>query len=579
MKPTAPIQASNALGKLHLLGPIVLLDAHGQDCTPHCKKAQALIALLALSPRGTRTRAWIRDKLWSNSTDERSSSSLRQTVFEVKKALGDFADSFLAIERNTIQLRLDRIWIDVRVLTDNPGHFDFDEAYSCESELLEGIDIRDEEFEEWLLMERRNWEEKRENIADRPVKQTRAANIVNQPKLALPKRRISIGILPAIRHGCSEQSAVIADHLIEAISRNIVEFYPNDILDFRETNQGPEENFDLLVADYFVRARILEVMGNLTITLFVYRSNTTELVWSQSIQTTASELMENRAELLIQFVAQNVDRLARTIVRESAGNSEPSPGTPETPGAAYSALVQMFDLDDKALDLSAATLDTLNRESPHPLYESLLAYSDTFRIGENIGAKRDSLHEQNWERMQHALERNTFNSIALASSGHVAGYMFGKHEIATDLLKKAIQLNPTQAFVWDHLALHYLYTGKLDQADSASRRAVSLGAYSPLKYSYETTSCMIAALRGHHERAVALGLSALSKKPRFTAAMRYTLASCGYLKRFEQAETIAGQLKIADPEFFDKSAQKQRFRLPLANAQELVLTGIQRAGY
>lgn len=576
MEPTAPIPASNALGKLHLLGPIVLLDAHGQVCTPHCKKAQALIALLALSPRGTRTRAWIRDKLWSSSTDERSSSSLRQTVFEVKKALGDFADSFLAIERNSIQLRLDRIWIDIRVLTDNPGHFDFDEEYSNDCELLEGIDIRDEEFEDWLLMERRNWEEKRDNIAVKPARRTSAINTFQQPNIVLPKRRISIGILPSIRHGCSEQSAVIADHLIEAISRNIVEFYPNDILDFRDTQQGPEENFDLLVADYFVRARILEVMGNLTITLFVYRSNTTELVWSQSIQTSASELMENRAELLIQFVAQNVDRLARTIVRESAGNSEPSPGTP---GAAYSALVKMFDLDDRALDLSAITLDTLNRESPHPLYESLLAYSDTFRIGENIGAKLDSLHEQNWERMQLALERDTFNSIALASTGHVVGYMFGKHEIATELLKKAIQLNPTQAFVWDHLALHYLYTGKLDLADNASRRAVSLGAYSPLKYSYETTSCMIASLRGHHERAVALGLSALSKKPRFTAAMRYTLASCGYLERFEQAETIASQLKIADPEFFDKSAQKQRFRLPLANAQELVLTGIQRAGY
>ena len=200
-------------------------------------------------------------------------------------------------------------------------------------------------------------------------------------------------------------------------------------------------------------------------------------------------------------------------------------------------------------------------------------------LEENLGAKIDSLHELNWERMQHALEQDTFNSIALASTGHVVGYMFGKHDIAAELFKKAIQLNPTQAFVWDHLALHCLYTGKLEQADDASRRAVSLGAYSPLKYSYETTSCMIASLRGHHERAVSLGLSALSKKPRFTAAMRYTLASCGYLKRFEQAEKIATQLKLADPEFFDKSTQKQRFRLPLENAQELVLTGVQRAGY
>mgnify|MGYP001826427234 FL=1 len=104
MEPTAPIQASSALGRLHLLGPIVLSDMHGNDCTPPGRNAQALIALLALSPRGTRTRAWIRDKLWSDSTDERSSSSLRQTVFEIKKSLGDFADTYLAIDRYSIQL-------------------------------------------------------------------------------------------------------------------------------------------------------------------------------------------------------------------------------------------------------------------------------------------------------------------------------------------------------------------------------------------------------------------------------------------------------------------------------------------
>ena len=576
MEPTAPIQASSALGRLHLLGPIVLSDMHGNDCTPPGRKAQALIALLALSPRGTRTRAWIRDKLWSDSTDERSSSSLRQTVFEIKKSLGDFADTYLAIDRYSIQLRLDRIWVDVRVLTDNPGNFDFDEEFNKESDLLEGIDVRDEEFEEWLLMERRNWEDKRENLEPKIAAQTPALTITPQSSLTLPKRRISIGILPSIRHGCSEQSAVIADHLIEAISRNIVEFYPNDILDFRDTQQGSEERFDMLVADYFVRARILEVMGSLTITLFVYRSNTTELVWSQSIQTSAGELMENRAELLNQFVAQNVDRLARSILRETSVGNDPSSG-PQ--GDGYSALMQMFDLDDNALDTSATLLQSLSKEAPNPLYDSLLAYSDTFRVGENVGSKIDSLHELTWERTQNALKQDTFNAIALASTGHVLGYMFGKHEMAAELFKKAIQLNPTQAFVWDHLALHCLYTGRLDQAENASRRAVSLGAYSPLKYSYETTSCMIASLRGQHERAVALGMSALSKQPRFTAAMRYTLASCGHLKRFDQAEKIAGQLKLADPEFFDRGTQKQRFRLPLPNAEEHVLTGVQRAGY
>ena len=576
MGQTGRTQVKNALGRLYLLGPLVLLDENGTHCTPTGKKCQALLALLALSPRGVRTRAWIRDKLWSTSTEERSSSSLRQTVFEIKKALGHFADTFLLVERNSIQLRLDRIWIDVRVATDNPGKFDLQDAINMENELLEGLDVRDEEFEDWLLMERRLWEEKSESLLAKPAI-TSPQNVVAQPENSTVfKKRVSIAMLPTIRHGCTEQSAVIADQLIDAITHNIVEFYPNDILDFRTTDQNTDGKLDMLAADYFIRARILDVMDNLTVTLFLYRSNTTELIWSQSIQTTASELMEDRADLLNRFVAQNVDRLARTIFRETklVANTDDDQG-----GSGYGALLQMFELDESALTTSRNTLEILNSNSPHPLFESLLAYSDTFRIGENVGTMNDSTGEKNWSRVQNLLQQNSFNSVALASLGHVLGYMYSKHEIAADLLKKAVQLNPSQAFVWDHLALHCLYTGKLEEAEYASRRATNLGIYSPLSYSYETTSCMIASLRGQHERAVRLGESVLSKKPRFTAAMRYTLSSYGHLGCSKEADTIVIRLKKADPDFFHKETQKERFRLPIADAQKQVMAGIKRAGY
>ncbi|MCE8441084.1 SARP family transcriptional regulator, partial [Rhodovulum sulfidophilum] len=59
--------------RLHLLGALCLTDAEGRDFTPKSRKAQALLALLALSPRGTRTRIWLRDKLWSESDEGRAS--------------------------------------------------------------------------------------------------------------------------------------------------------------------------------------------------------------------------------------------------------------------------------------------------------------------------------------------------------------------------------------------------------------------------------------------------------------------------------------------------------------------------
>ena len=45
------------LVSLHLLGPISLQDRNGQTLTPRGQKAQAILGLLALAPRGQRTRA------------------------------------------------------------------------------------------------------------------------------------------------------------------------------------------------------------------------------------------------------------------------------------------------------------------------------------------------------------------------------------------------------------------------------------------------------------------------------------------------------------------------------------------
>ena len=48
-----------------LIGPFAVTDAQGIAITPKAQKTCAMLAMLILSPRATRTRVWLRDKLWS----------------------------------------------------------------------------------------------------------------------------------------------------------------------------------------------------------------------------------------------------------------------------------------------------------------------------------------------------------------------------------------------------------------------------------------------------------------------------------------------------------------------------------
>src|SRR5690242_9648072 len=74
---------------VYLLGSLAIHDTDGAIRTPKAQKARALVALLALAPRGARSRVWLRDKLWSESGEEQSSASLRQALTDVRRSLGE----------------------------------------------------------------------------------------------------------------------------------------------------------------------------------------------------------------------------------------------------------------------------------------------------------------------------------------------------------------------------------------------------------------------------------------------------------------------------------------------------------
>src|SRR5215475_7457303 len=74
---------------IQVIGPFRLLAHDGEDLTPLGRKARALLAILALTPTRRRSRPALQDKLWSDRGPEQGAASLRQTLTEIRKALGE----------------------------------------------------------------------------------------------------------------------------------------------------------------------------------------------------------------------------------------------------------------------------------------------------------------------------------------------------------------------------------------------------------------------------------------------------------------------------------------------------------
>jgi len=137
---------------LALMGPFGLFTPSGQRIEISSRKAIGLIALLALSPSGERTRNWLQAMLWGSREARQAQSSLRRELSNLAQLLTAHGAADLLVRNNQrVGLAIDRLAVDVHRLgirlpsphAPPPGI------------LLEGLDLPDcEAFEDWLRDER-----------------------------------------------------------------------------------------------------------------------------------------------------------------------------------------------------------------------------------------------------------------------------------------------------------------------------------------------------------------------------------------------------------------------------------------
>jgi DNA-binding SARP family transcriptional activator len=154
------------MGTLHLAlfgGFKADIDGLPLDDLP-TRKARALLAILATSPDRRQPREIIAAMLWERSAEEQARASLRQTLASVRKVLAEAnADGVLEADSESVWLHPERCEIDAakfEAFLEQDGP-DAAEAmcrlYS--GDFLAGLNLREASFEQWLVVERRRFQE------------------------------------------------------------------------------------------------------------------------------------------------------------------------------------------------------------------------------------------------------------------------------------------------------------------------------------------------------------------------------------------------------------------------------------
>lgn len=128
---------------IQVIGQFELRDANNILILPKGKKEIAIVAMLACTPGKRLTRKIIQDTLWSDRSAEQAKTSLRQALYRIRRTLNGNRSALLA-DKITVSLDLDKVIVDL----DEP--LIRGSIKNADTPLLQGIDIGDHAFKNWL---------------------------------------------------------------------------------------------------------------------------------------------------------------------------------------------------------------------------------------------------------------------------------------------------------------------------------------------------------------------------------------------------------------------------------------------
>ncbi len=524
---------------LSLLGSFRLADADGVLLPISSKKSIAMIAMLATSPNGERTRAWLQDRLWGSRGEAQARASMRRELANMHKALGTEWENFLQVDARRIRLRLENVNVDVvRV---QPEGFAPAKPTGPDAEFLEGVDVRGEPaFVEWLKLVR-------SSIAFAGKAGPPKAESWRPTDSIVALRRAdegnaSIGVwLPAVDDfvGPGETSSparACANEIAGWLARIRWLKVLTGAIAIGDARHAPAER----EPPFVVERAIQRMPSQESVELRLLRADTHELVWVESV---AIQGERGASQPSVRLAAQLVARIEREVQAWAIHSS----GADDFRALIWRARWHVNRLSRSDAAIAARLIDralSLAPQSPEAIIQKAVGFA--------------------WEKWARRAPRQEFGALAdmardvmLLDPDDCRGYWLagvaetwvGNSNTAVAWLRRAIEIDPTFEPAYAQLG------GTLNLSDRPAEalEALAIGAgLSPNDthlFFRHTEFALSTMLLGRFEDSVEWANRALLLRPGYWFAQTIKIHALVELGRRNEAQDVAGDLQVMSPGF------------------------------
>lgn len=543
--------------RLKLFGVVRLLNPAGHDVTPRMAKTQGLLAYLAIAKGEPVHRTILQDLLWSDRMPQQGRDSLKKALSELRACFSDTQANPLLTTGGPVALDMAQIVLEGPELKG-----------ARRPEFLEGIDIKDEEFNKWLLMQRLDDNQ----FAALPVE--RAAVELRYPLLAQARSEplLEIGILPLEVLPRTAEMGQLADILADTIVDLSLQSGAIKCYDFR--HQRPTSPSGDRTADVWMRLQLSRGSGRARFRISLIHQPTSRMVWSG---TRTFQLRGQEVEEIEVWAEQVFDECCASMARFDGFASDEHRAARLT----FAAIDRVYRLTNADIDSAAAHLDEARSLAGTSTIYGWSAFLTAFQLEKSGGGSGSDLCERARSLSARALELDRTNRLTVALVAHVYSFVLQDLDRAAELLDPFLGEPSQSAMLADTLSTYCLYRGDYASAERYANEALARGRFNPFRYSFTTSLAMAQLMQDRPDHAIHSCQVALAQHPirdghLYEPTLRTLAAAAGATGRKQLGaralDTLGGQGgfdardRILSPGFkHPNAAFAQRIKLGVEN--------------
>jgi transcriptional regulator with AAA-type ATPase domain/TolB-like protein len=368
--------------------------------------------------------------------------------------------------------------------------------------------------------------------------------------------RPSVAVLPFRVEGDDETRSYFGDGIVDGIVGSLAALHELLVISRSSTLRYKGGEVDVRVVGqelgvtYAVSGSVRRAGPRIRVSVELAETSAGTVVWATSFDGVSDDpfaLQDQIAARVVSTIAPQVrEAELRRVLRKRPENLEAYDCT-------LRALAQIYQLNAAAFAEARTSLArAIELDPTYAMPYALLAIWHTIRVGQGWAPSSPAEQAEVLRLSTAAIERDSFDAMALALCGHAKSILRYEFDEAIALFDRALEASPNSAIAWARSSPTYSYIGEPREAIRRAEQALRLSPFDRHIFLSHAALVLAHYSAGQYDEAIRWGRKAREENPRYDATLRLLAASLGAAGQLDEAQDVARALVVAQPGFLVK---------------------------